>query len=269
MNAIIEPLVEGDSPLPSHTLCPACGALFKLRRNKTYCSPRCRKTASKRKQRRQAPANATYSFIKAREQHEKFELAERMAETLYTMPPGERLGYIETIIQLARNGYSPKVRDILTTPQLIKPNPRDRYLFYRGRPQVYCTIAQAANRYTIWSPWRSSVDRVVKGFVDDPPTGEVFDDGNIDDGRGFLSSRKSVDTPTIEQTYRQPRPIGGAYYFHKQRNKLNDKNTRTSNTSEPSSTPSDVRHIPDRGWYSRLERTPQRPLQKRTPPTKF
>ncbi len=119
---------------------------------------------------------------------------------MYTLPPEERLGYIERIIQLARNGDSPIIRDILTTPKLLKPNPEERWLFYRKRPSVYCTIAQAANRYTLSSPWRSSVDRVVKGLVPDPATGEVLKDGSSDDqGQGFQSSKQKASTPLIEE----------------------------------------------------------------------
>lgn len=117
----------------------------------------------------------------------------RMAERLYTMPPGERLGYLETIIRLARDGHSPLVRDILTTPKLIKPNPNDRWLFFRSSPGVYCTISQAANRYTLWSPWAAPIALVVRGEVPEPPTGVIEEDGTTDNGRGFLK-RKSGDT---------------------------------------------------------------------------
>lgn len=199
---VIEPDAEEAFSAPTQSLCPNCGTLFPYRSNKTYCSARCRDAAKKRKARRNTPVNAGYSYTKARAQHEKFELAGRMAERLYSMPPRDRLGYLESIIHLARDGHSPMVRDILTTPQLVRPNPQNRYLFYRGRPSVYCTIAQAANRYTVWSPWSSTVDRVVKGLVPEPPTGEVFEDGTVDDyGPGFKSGTptKSGDTPIIDR----------------------------------------------------------------------
>jgi len=201
---VIEPDAGESVSPPTQSLCPNCGNLFPYRSNKTYCSSNCRKAHSKRQSRRETPVNARYNFTKAREQYEKFELAERLAERLYSIPPRDRLGYLESIIRLARDGHCPKVRDILTTPQLIRPNPQNRYLFYRGRPSVYCTIAQAANRYTVWSPWSSTVDRVVKGLAAEPPTGEVYEDGTVDDdGRGFkgriAGSRKSVVTPNIDR----------------------------------------------------------------------
>ena len=197
MNCVIEPFeAEGNVSPPSHTLCPSCGILFPYRSNKTFCSPNCRKAHSKREARREKPANALSSRYKARHQYEKYDLAMRMAERLYTMPPGERLGYLETVIQLARGGHSPLVRDILTTPQLLKPNPDHRYLFWRKAPQSYCTITQAANRYCLWSPWAAPVFHVVTGKVPEPPTGEVFPDGSIDEvstplrGRGWNREQK-------------------------------------------------------------------------------
>lgn len=183
---VIEPDAGSSVSPPTQLICPNCGILFIYRSNKTYCSPRCRDAAKKRKARRKTPVNASYSYAKDRQQHEKFELAERMAERLYSIPPALRLGYLETVIRLARDGHSPMVRDILTTPQLIRPNPKNRYLFYRGRPSVYCTIAQAANRYTVWSPWSATIDRVVRGLIPEPSTGLVSDDGTVDDaGPGF------------------------------------------------------------------------------------
>ncbi|WP_073257439.1 hypothetical protein [Shimia gijangensis] len=95
-----------------------------------------------------------------------------MAETLYTMPPGQRLGYIEEIIQLARSGQCPRIRKILTMPALIRPDPTKKHLFYQGR-KSYCTISQAANRYCRASPWDAGIADVVRGKVPEPPTGEV------------------------------------------------------------------------------------------------
>lgn len=187
MKHVIEPLeVEGSSSLPTHTLCPSCGNLFPYRSNKTFCSANCRKAHSKRAERRSKPVNAANYRSKAEHQYRKFDLAMRMAERLYTMPPGQRLGYIEAIIQLARGGHAPLVRDILTTPQLLRPDPSDRFMFWRRAPKAYLTISQAANRYCLRSPWAASVDRVVTGKVPEPPTGEVFPDGTIDEGETRL-----------------------------------------------------------------------------------
>ena len=118
------------------------------------------------------PANAANSRSVKRDQHEDFELAARMAETLYNMPVGQRLGYIEKVIQLARNGDCPQVRRILTMPKLIRPNPTETHLFYLGSAR-FCTISQAADRYCRFSPWNAGVVDVVRGEVPDPPTGEI------------------------------------------------------------------------------------------------
>ena len=163
------------SSTPSFSTCPECGIDFPYRSNKTFCSPRCRKASSQRERRRREPANAANSLSVRREQHEVFELASRMAETLYTMPLGQRLGYIEEIVQLARSGDYPRVRQILTMPKLIYPNPQEKHLFLRG-DRSYCTISQAADRYCRSSPWNAGVADVVRGKVPDPPTGEVTEE---------------------------------------------------------------------------------------------
>lgn len=220
MNDLIEEPLEAEglfSP-PTHSLCPSCGSLFPYRSNKTFCSPNCRKAHSKREARRSRPANAAHRRDKARQQYQKYDLAMRMAERLYTMPPGERLGYLEAIIRLARSGHAPLVRDILSTPQLLRANPEDRFLFWRRAPKAYLTITQAANRYCLWSPWAAPVHRVVRGLVPEPPTGEVLPDGTVDEGepgsqqRGWkrlpdresvvtLYSRDQADRPSVHPWY--------------------------------------------------------------------
>jgi len=116
--------------------------------------------------------NAANSPAEKRKQHEVFELASRMAETLYSMPPAQRLGHIEEIVQLARSGGCSRVRQILTMPALIRPHPDKHHLFPRGC-RSYCTISQAADRYCRISPWNAGVADVVRGKVPEPPTGEV------------------------------------------------------------------------------------------------
>lgn len=155
--------------------CPECGVNFPYRSNKTFCSKRCCKASSQRARRKELPANAANSRSIRRDQHEVFELAMRMAERLYSMPPFERLGYLEEIIQLARNRQCPMIKKILTMPKLIRPNPNDKHLFYRGCPS-YCTISQAADLYCRMSPWNAGVAAVVRGEVPEPPTGEITED---------------------------------------------------------------------------------------------
>ncbi|GLO76575.1 hypothetical protein MACH18_36550 [Phaeobacter italicus] len=98
----------------------------------------------------------------------------RLAETLYSLPPSRRLGYMEGLVQMARSGEHPKLRKVLTNPNLVKPNPVEKHLFWRRSP-AYCTIAQAANRYCLSSPWGAPVQEVVRGETPDPPTGEAVE----------------------------------------------------------------------------------------------
>ena len=163
------------APQNNQTNCPECGTAFPYRSNKRFCSSTCRKAESRKRQRKANPVNAKNSPSVRREQHEVFELAQRLAEKLYSLPPFERLGYIEHLVQLARSGDCPKLRKIMTNPNFIYPNPENKHLFWRGS-SVYCTIAQAADRYCRFSPWQASVAEVVRGEVPEPPTGEILDE---------------------------------------------------------------------------------------------
>lgn len=155
--------------------CPQCGASYPFRSNKWFCSPTCRKLHSQQKARNKQPANASNSPSIRREQEELFDLALRMAERLYTLLPSERLGYVRDIVYDARNGRCPKVRKILTFPDLLYPDSDRKSLFWRGSPASYYTISQAADRYC-WTFWGAGVADVVRGLVPEPPTGEVFDE---------------------------------------------------------------------------------------------
>lgn len=157
-----------------HSICPACGNQFPYRSNKRFCSSSCRKADSRDRLRKAVPVNAQNSPATRREQHEIYELAGLLAEKLYSLPPFDRFGYIEEMIQIARSGDHPKLRKIMTNPAFIYPNPSDKHLFWRGTSE-YCTIAQAADRYCRYSPWQASVSDVVRGDAAEPPTGEIDD----------------------------------------------------------------------------------------------
>lgn len=161
-------------PTPLST-CPWCGNVFPFRSNKQFCSASCRKASSQKVRREQRPVNAANSPTTRREQHEAFQLATSLAKNLYEMPPYERLGYIEEIIQLGRSGKYPILRRVLTMPAFIRPNPLDKHYFFRGC-SAYCTISQAADRYCRSSPWNAGVAEVVRGEVPEPPTGEVIEE---------------------------------------------------------------------------------------------
>ena len=158
-------------------LCPQCGESFPYRSNKRFCSPRCRKTHATKRYRVAYPRNATNSPSEKRQQAEDFDLALRLAESLYARTtPINRLGFMEALIQIARNGESPQLRRILTNPDLIFPDPTKKYLFHRRAPAVFYTISQAANRYCLRSSWGASVVDVVRGNVPEPETGEITEE---------------------------------------------------------------------------------------------
>lgn len=163
---------------PTVGACFRCGAEFPYRSNKRFCSPPCRKASAQDEARAKTPANAQHSLAVKREQCRTYELAALLADNLYALSPFERLGYLEGLVQHARSGSHPRLRRILTNPQLIYPDPNKRFLFPRRCP-AYCTIAQAADQYCKWSPWQAGVAAVVRGEVPKPDTGEIVETENL------------------------------------------------------------------------------------------
>lgn len=161
---------------PAEGVCAHCGACFAYRPSKRHCSPACRKAASQKAKRRVSPVNADRSNEERWRQHRDFELADRLAEMLYTLPTaGERLQFVSDVVNLARSGECARLRRILTLPMLIRPDPNKRWLFWRRDPN-YCTFPQAADRFCRASAWRASVVDVVRCNVPEPETGEVVED---------------------------------------------------------------------------------------------
>ena len=158
--------------------CLKCGTSFKFRSNKKFCTATCRKLHSQQRARATSPANADNSPSIRREQAELFDLARRMAEHLYTLPPSERLGYVKDLVDLARSGASPKVKKVLTMPALLNPDHQGFRYSWRRNPHSYLTISQAAERYCRRF-WGAGVVKVVKGIAPEPPTGEVTEDDKI------------------------------------------------------------------------------------------
>lgn len=154
------------------SICPQCKTTFRFRSNKKFCSATCRKLNAQQKKRTECPVNATHSPETRRDQSLTFDLAMRLAERLYTLPPSQRLGYLQTLIEEARSGASPTLRRVLTMPKLLRANCEDRHLFWRRSPQSYITITQAADRYCR-KFWGAGVGAVVDGEVPEPVTGEV------------------------------------------------------------------------------------------------
>src|SRR6056297_1816334 len=164
--------------MDDESTCPQCEGSFPFRSNKRFCSPTCRKLHSQQRARSERPANAGNSRTIRRDQEELFDLAMRMAEDLYTRPPGRRLGYLKDAVDLARSGRCSKVRKLLTFPALLRPDPEKKGLFWRRSPAAYRTISQAADRYCR-TFWGAGDVAVVRGAVPEPPTGEVVDDHRL------------------------------------------------------------------------------------------
>jgi len=146
-------------------VCPGCGQEFPYRSNKKVCSVRCRNKVNRTTQ------NGTKSVTKRRQLIHRNDTAMVLAERLYSLPPSERLGYMQELVQRAREGDT-WLREVLSNHRLIKPNPiHDRHLFHRYSTE-YCTISQAAQNYCKRF-WKANVWEVVHNKVPEPPTGEV------------------------------------------------------------------------------------------------
>lgn len=93
-----------------------------------------------------------------------------MADTLYDLPPFERLGHMKDLIDEARAGNA-KLRKLLSNYRLRKPSQDEEWLYARGSRQ-YMTIAQAANAYC-YCYWGTHVTDVVYDRCPEPETGEI------------------------------------------------------------------------------------------------
>lgn len=152
--------------------CKMCNKNVAARRStKIFCSATCRNSQYQQKDRKINLRNSLKSPTKRRENTELYDLSNRLAETLYTLAPGKRLGNLSDLIRYARS-VPGKVRQILANKTLIYPDRNCSYLFYRRKPNQFITISQACDRYC-WSFWGYGVRDVVLGFAPEPPTGEA------------------------------------------------------------------------------------------------
>jgi len=166
---------------PSQSLCPNCGDLFEYRSNKSFCSPKCRKAHHKLGM-REDKAKAVNKTLPS-EQRQNLELLHLnfvLCEKVYTMPPEERVGYVESVLQVALHSEGGLLRHLLSNKKYQYPNPNDLRLFFRGAPKSYKTFPQICNHYLLNSPWNCYLSDFLKGTVPEPSTGEVLSDGTID-----------------------------------------------------------------------------------------
>ena len=166
---------------PSQSLCPNCGDLYEYRSNKSFCSTKCRKAHHKLGM-RDDKAKAVNKTLPS-EQRQNLELLHLnfvLCEKVYTMPPEERVGYVESVLQVALYSEGGLLRHLLSNKKYQYPNPNDLRLFFRGAPKSYKTFPQICNHYLLNSPWNCYLSDFLKGTVPEPSTGEVLSDGTID-----------------------------------------------------------------------------------------
>lgn len=175
----------------TYAICPTCQSSFLLgRKDQRYCHANCRKTAYHRRDRAKNPRNSQSSRVKYKENADLFDRALRMAETLYTMPPAERLGHMKMLIDEARSGNQ-AIKDVLSNKFLLDVS-YDAYpwLFWR-RNRSYLNITQAADAYCRRF-WGAGVIDVVKGLVKEPETGEIFEPLTFVGAARTVAGRKRV-----------------------------------------------------------------------------
>ena len=173
---------------PTQALCPSCGTFFNYRSNKQYCSSKCRKKAN----RQSAKLDEKITKTESRRQYELFNLNDVLSHKLYTMPPIERYGYVDSIIKLAKETDGGLLRALLMNRKFIYPDPDNTKFFYRRLPKAYKSFPQAVNHFTLNSPLGCYSIDYIKGKYVEPPTGEVMADGTTDAPEGALGWRRSM-----------------------------------------------------------------------------
>lgn len=147
-------------------ICPACKVQFAARRtNQKYCSDNCRKAYYQAKDRAKNPKNSQNSKWVKRANTEFFDRAMRYSEELYSIPPDQRLNFINSLVEQARAG-NVKLRQMLSHKILLNASPEEENYFWR-QCHAYPNIAQVANNYCRKS-WGANVRQVVYCKIDGP-----------------------------------------------------------------------------------------------------
>lgn len=183
MNVLEDFSESGLSPYdtPTQSVCPNCGVLFTFRSNKKFCSSKCRKAHSKLVLREDQTKTINRTLpLERRQNLELKHLNLVLCEKVYTMPPGERVGYVEDVLQVALHSNGGLLRHLLCNKKYQYPNREQTSLFFRRSPISYKTFPQICNHYLLNSPWNCYLSDFLKGEVPEPSTGEVLSDGTID-----------------------------------------------------------------------------------------
>lgn len=176
----------------AQALCPHCGDLFKSRSNKKFCSQKCQKSHHRLIMRKQTPESKNNMLpTELRRNLELRHLNLVLSEKVYQMPIGERLGYVESVLQVVRSESGGLLRFLLQNQKYQYPDPKDLGLFFRSSPKAYKSFPQLCNHYLLNSPWNCYLTDFLKG-VPDPSTGEVLSDGTIDIRQGAQGWKPAV-----------------------------------------------------------------------------
>lgn len=135
--------------MPAFQVCsnPACDTEFKFRKNKTYCSPKCRLICH-REEVEQVSEELGYK-VTDRDCADAFYTAMQLARQYYNTRPQEREDFVRSLIMIAYTNS--RYRRALTCPKLVKPKNKEEntHLFLYGLPQNYYTIAEIVNSYCV------------------------------------------------------------------------------------------------------------------------
>jgi hypothetical protein len=155
--------------------CLLCKSPFEAtRKDKRFCSRKCQKKSSNNAAR--GPQDNKTSSVSRKRNEQHYNLSYSLAETYYTTPPQERLGFLKELVDVARFTESPRdkhIKNVLTHKALTYPNRQKKNLFYRGMPFTYCTISELVNRYCKRFLGASSRTVFTSPHFKEPDTGEV------------------------------------------------------------------------------------------------
>ncbi|WP_444455028.1 hypothetical protein ACTTAI_06765 [Rhodobacter capsulatus] len=153
--------------VPTASICPRCGASFKPRSNKTYCTSTCAKAATRNRTRgpRVDASDDRYRNYRS------FGRLHWLNETYYTTPPGARLGLLKGWLDAARAGNA-HLAHVLTNPMFFAPaDEKKKSVSFRGK-RAYPPVPFLADMYCrkllgcrVWQ-WTN-------GSAPEPETGEL------------------------------------------------------------------------------------------------
>jgi hypothetical protein len=152
--------------------CPVCSTEFVQARNsQKYCGKACQNNAAR------GPRNTAVSANTKTENRIHYTRAAWLCHDLYKLPPGDRLGAMRELIEVARERDS-VLRRILSDPRLLGAPMGSSLgkLFPDNKNPEVKNIAKAADLYCRMF-WGHGVGDVVYKCCSVPPTGE---DGDVE-----------------------------------------------------------------------------------------